>query len=70
MFLVFPLDVFHSNMQESDKIMKCILLSCEILELDFKIPLQMWTFKSYPKIIKATGYSGLYHQHFHQQTLH
>lgn len=58
MFQVFSLDIFHSNMQESDTIMKCVLHSCEVLELDFKITLKMWSFKSNPKTIRATDYSG------------
>lgn len=58
MFQVFSLDIFHSNMQESDTIMECVLRSCEVLELDFKISLKMWSFKSNPKIRRATDYSG------------
>lgn len=58
LFQVFPLDIFHSNLQELDTIMKCVFHSCEVLEFDLKISLKMWNFKSNPKIIKATDYSG------------
>lgn len=70
MFQVFSLDIFHSNMQESDTIMKCVLRSCEVLELDFKISLKMRSFKSTLKSEEQQIIVGLCHQHFHQQTLH
>lgn len=53
----FLLYIFHTNILELDTIMKCVLHSCEILELDFKICLKV-CFKSNHKIIKAADYCG------------
>lgn len=46
-------------MQELDTIMKCVFHSCEVLQFDFKMSLKVWSFKSNPKIIKTTDYSGI-----------
>lgn len=41
MFQVFLLHIFHCNVLESEKIMKCDPYSCGVLELDLKICLKM-----------------------------